>query len=165
MNEQIIYLVIGVVASFILALGSVTFKLVLQRMDKQESRAALDIATLRTEIATTKADANNAVNNATVAGNAAAAATAVALRESVASTALAAKENVASSASALREQVASTALASKEALSAIANSLNDKIEAHDRKIEKLEDRSFDRKTVIEKDRDRDRDRDGDRDSK
>src|ERR1017187_436162 len=122
--SQLVIAMLGISIAAILGIGGVTFRLVLQRMDKQELRAALDIATLRTEIATTKSDANNAVNNATIAGNAAAAATAVALRESVASTALAAKENVASSASALREQVASTALASKEALSAIANSLN-----------------------------------------
>ena len=111
----------------LLGIGGITFKLVLQRMDKQESRAALDIATLRTEIATTKADANAATTAATTAS-----------KDSVASTALAAKEQVASSAAALRDQVASANLSSKELLAKTEAALNDKILAQEKRIEVLE---------------------------
>ena len=133
----------------VLAIVGVTFKLVLDRMDTQEKRAALDIATLRTEIATTKADANNAVNNATLASNSAATATAVALRESVASTALAAKENVAASAVALRESVALTAASSKEAVAAMASALNNKLDALNLRTQKLEDRAFEEAKMLD----------------
>src|ERR1017187_9826817 len=133
--SQLVIAMLGISIAAILGIGGVTFRLVLQRMNKQEERAALDIATLRTEIATTKSDANNAVNNATIASNAAA----VTLQNSVAATALAAKEQVAASASALKDQVASTATASKESITEKAGALNDRINVHDHRIEKLEE--------------------------
>lgn len=104
----------------LLGLGGVTFKLVIERMDKQEARAALDIAALRKEIETTKADAKDAVSAAAAASKDAVAATAIALKDSVTATV-----------SASKDALASTALAS-----------SDKIEALSRRIEKLEDRAL-----------------------
>jgi hypothetical protein len=70
MEQSLFYITIGSLLSII----AVTFKLVLDRMDTQEKRAALDISTLRQEITSTALAAKENVS-----------ASAFALREQVAS--------------------------------------------------------------------------------
>lgn len=104
----------------VIAIGGVTFKLVLERMDKQETIAAADIAALREEIKTTKADAKDAVSAAAIAS----------------------KDAVAATASALKDSVAGAAVSSKDAVAATASVLSEKIELLHKRVEKLEDRAF-----------------------
>ena len=118
MSEYLQFLLVAI--GMVLALGGVTFKLVLSRMDKQEARASEDIRTLREEIKTTKTDAKDAVSAAAVASNAAVAATA----------------------SALRDAVASAQTSAKDAVAATASALSEKIKALDGRIEKIEDRAY-----------------------
>ena len=118
MSEYLQFLLVAI--GMVLALGGVTFKLVLSRMDKQEARASEDIRTLREEIKTTKTDAKDAVSAAAVASNAAVAATA----------------------SALRDAVASAQTSAKDAVAATASALSEKINALDGRIEKIEDRAY-----------------------
>src|ERR1017187_8882247 len=134
MNDPILY--ISVIA--LLGIFGITFKLVLQRMDKQEERAASDVITLRQEIANTKADATAAVNAAQTASKDAVAATAKALSDSVAATALASKEQVAASAAALKDQVSATAIAAKDNITEKASSLKELIDLHNGRIDRLE---------------------------
>jgi len=126
----------------IIAIGGVTFKLVIERMDKQETIAAADISALREEIKTTKSDAKDAVSAAAVASKDAVAATASALKDAVAATAAASKDSVAATASALKDAVTATAVSSKDAVAATASALSEKIELLNKRVEKLEDRSF-----------------------
>ena len=104
----------------VIAIFGVTFKLVLDRMDKSETIAAANISALREEIKSTKSVARDAVAAAAVASNAAVAATATALRDAV----------------------TATATASKEAVAATASSQNEKIGVLSHRVEKLEDRAF-----------------------
>ena len=78
MNSDLIFAV-----SALLALGGITFKLVLDRMDTSEVSAARDIEALRNEIATTKSDAKDAVAAATTAAREGVDATAHSLTEQI----------------------------------------------------------------------------------
>ena len=120
------------------ALGGVTFKLVLDRMDKQEAAAESSIAQVREEIKITKEDAQAAVARQEAAATAAASV----LRDSVASTAKAAKDGVDASAKALSDSVTATAKTAKDAVDASAANLEKLINGIDHRTEKLEDRAF-----------------------
>jgi hypothetical protein len=111
-NSDLIFAV-----SALLALGGITFKLVLDRMDTSEVSAARDIEALRNEIATTKSDAKDAVAAAAVAS----------------------KDAVAATASALRDAVAAATTAAREGVDATAHSLTEQIKQLDHRVEKLED--------------------------
>lgn len=126
--------------SALVALFGVTYTLLLDRMNKQETIAAADIAALREEIKTTKADAKDAVAAAASASKDAVAATATALRSSVDSTATAARESVSASAAALKDSVNATALSARDATNAIAAALSDKILVLSSRIDKIETR-------------------------
>ena len=117
--------------SAVVALGGVTFDLLIDRMNKSEVIAASEIAALREEIKSTKADSKDAVAASILASKDAVAATAVALKESNAATALASSSAVIASASALRDQVAATAVAASQ-----------RIDILSRRIDKLEDLSI-----------------------
>ena len=130
--------------SALLGLFTITYSLLLDRMNKQETIAAADIAALREEIKTTKADAKDAVSSASIASKDAVQATAIALKDSVSATASAARDSVAASASALKDAVQATAKSSEAATNAIALALADKIVILSGRIEKLEDRDRDR---------------------
>lgn len=124
----------------LVALFGTTYKLLLDRMDKQESVAAQAVTELREEIKVTKADNKDSLNAASIASKDAVAATASALKDAVAATALASKESMAATASALRDAVAATAVASKDAVTATATSLSDRLNTLSVRLDRLEDK-------------------------
>ena len=122
----------------VMGIGGVCYNQLLDKVNKQELQASADIANLREEIKTTKADAKDAVNNAAVASNAAVAATASALKDAVAATALAAKDSVQASAAALRESVTASSKASNDAVAATASALTKQIDQLFVRLDRIE---------------------------
>ena len=128
--------------SAVVALGGVSFGLLIDRMNKQEAVAASDIAALREEIKATKSDAREAVIAAVLASKDSVAATATALKDSNAASALAANAAMVASAAALRDQVSSSANSASERTSSSASALNDKILVLSTRLDKLEERAY-----------------------